>query len=267
MNKKLLLVLGLLGSMLLSSGAQAALSRGGEWEAQGVQRAYNIYGLTGLYYSTSPYGLPFGHFSFSASTISDDVFGTITPISVGFGLTDRFEIAITGKLVDSGGTTGVGDTDIYAKYRFRTQTQYLPAMAIMVGVTSPTSTFVAANETDVQTTKISLIAGSEARVTETMVIGFYLELQGIFRDSGQPTADRYTNINLGMMMPISDDDKLQLLIDTHTTTGKTIPTLGESDGSRVAMGIRYNTRLLKYSMGVETGGGGYRFLTTLTIEL
>lgn len=259
MKKSLIAVAGLMLAFLLPASLKAEQSSG--WVAEGVERGINTSGLTGLFLTNSAYTIGKGRFTLSGNSVSSSI--VLTPVSLTIGLSDTVEIAGTAKLFQAGSNTGSGDSDVYIKWRFKTQGEYSPAMALAAGVTLPSASNAIAQETTTMNTKLMLLASAEARLTETMAIGFYLDLQGIRTDWA---ATHYVG-NLGMMIPISDNDRLQFITEASVVSGLAAPVLTVDNGSSVIVGLRYASRNLKVSGGAEMGAQDNRSFINFGIEL
>jgi len=259
MKKSLFAVIGLLLVLFFPASSKAEPAAG--WVAEGVERGINSSGLTGLFLTNSAYTVGKGRFTLTGNSVSSSI--VVTPISLTIGLSDTVEIAGTGKLFQSGSTTGSGDSDVYIKWRFKTQGEFSPAMALVAGVTLPSASNAIAQETSNMNTKLMLLASAEARLTETMAIGLYMDLQGIRTD----WATTHYVANVGMMIPISDNDRLQFITEASVVSGLAAPVLTVSDGSSVIVGLRYASRSFKLSGGAEMGAQDNRSFINFGIEL
>ena len=111
------------------------------------------------------------------------------------------------------------------------------------------------------------VAGGEAQVSDNVVMGTYFNMTANFIDPGQATQNNYISSNLGFMMPISDNNKLQGFIDSRFVSGKTTPTISEADGVYYMIGLRYTGRFLKITGGIEEGGAVAKVIAGVTLEI
>ncbi len=237
-----------------------------------INRPVNIQGLTGLLFTNSAYTQPAGNVTFGLSVLAEDSSVPNFSIVQGgatmtVGLADTLEIGVKGKMIDKnlGSSTteevGAGDTDLLIKWRFLSQGEFMPALAVGLAWKFPTADVTKGlSEVKYEGVTLMAIATSEKRVEDT-VIGLYLEAQAVFNDQyhGQPrntTADtsymeKYGVVNAGLLVPISDDDHLQLMVEYNRVFKKDIETLYERNYSALTPGLRYVTENFNISVGVQ----------------
>ena len=232
-----------------------------------VNRPPNIHGLTGLMVTNSAYTQGAGHFALGASVLGEDSdtpdasllqgIGTLT-----IGLSDTVELGGKAKfLVANAGSSatqeeGLGDTEVALKWRFRGQSkgETIPAMAIGIGGIIPTGDSAKGfEEVRENGLKIMLIATSETPILEDSFIGVYFEAQAVFIDQitrdDPVTQENYGIINAGLLLPLSENNHSQWILEYNAVVDKDIPTLGEGDYTAFATAFRYVTANLNITVG------------------
>lgn len=238
-----------------------------DYEIVVINRPVNIQGLTGLLFTNSAYTQPAGSFTFGLSAIGEDSDvpdysivqggGTVT-----IGITDRIEVGIKGKMIATnlGSTTtrevGTGDTDLLLKWRFSSQGEIMPALAFGLGWTIPSDSEKGFSEVKYEGIKLMVIATGENRVLDDGFIGVYLEGQAVFIDqlhkTGQsPYKEKYGVINAGLLFPISDDNRVQFLLEYNAVVKKDIITLQDGNYNGVTAGLRFVTENFNISLGMQ----------------
>lgn len=267
MRKTIFAIVGLALILAMPAGAVAASKN--IYEVDEIQRATGENGLTGLYYTASPYTAGTG-LSANVHVVASSIAGTfttVTPASITLGLGDSIEISGASRLYSSGGVTAIGDSEFNFKYSFRSHSEVMPAMALGLGVILPTSNNVAASDVTSLSGKIMMILGGEANVSDTTVVGMYINATAYLIDWGQASQDNYLGFNFGLMAPISDNQRMQGFFEARNIQGKTGPTLSGDNGYTLMLGLRYATRFLKITGGVEHFGTGGRVITGVALEI
>jgi len=255
----------LLGLPLQSMAAEDS------YEAEGVYHGTAVNGMTGLYYTTSPYtvgtGISAAAYVEMASTTTTTTL--VTPATVTIGLGNVEFSAATRLYSDSASSvSATGDTEVYAKWKFRSLGESMPAMALAIGGTLPTATNAAARDVNQVGYKLMFIAGGDVQASTDTVIGTYFNLVYNAIDPGQATDEKYLTANFGLMMPISDNNKLQMFIDTRNNTAKSAATIGDgTPGTTLMIGFRYTGRFLKILAGVNTNSTGNKLISGLSFEI
>lgn len=233
-----------------------------------VYHPANIQGLTGLIVTNSAYTLPKGTFTFSLSGIGEN---SETPnysllqgiASITYGVTDRIEVGVRGKMlmsnVGSSETreSGMGDTDFLFKWRLTSQGEYLPAFALGVGVTIPTAEETKGySEVGHEGVRLMLIGAHEMEMPDGIVLGLYAEGQVVLIDQLEEKGsssyqEKYGVINLGVLIPVTEDNEWQVIAEFNSVSQKDIATLGETDYTAFMPGLRYVTPTLNMTVGVQ----------------
>ena len=270
MNKPFFAIAAFLLAFGVSSETLAAEVGDQSYEAEGIYHGISESGLTGLGFTVSPYTLGTG-LSASANVIAEATTGgtiLITEPSVTLGLGKSIEISARTALVTAPGLSELGDTEISAKYRFRALSETMPSMAIAASVILPTATNASVADVNELSGRLMVIAGGEVQVTDNMIVGMYVNYTETLVDPGSATQYSYQSANVGLMVPISDDKKLQGMFEAYLPTRKpTTTTLLGGSQSHYRLGLRYAGRFLKITGGIETGWVGTTVTGGVTFEL
>jgi hypothetical protein len=238
----------------LSTSAFAANPGEGKWVADEVFRASNSSGSTGLVKMNSAYTIRDGEMSINLGAASESVGGTDymhAPLAITYGVTDKTEFGLTAKYISASGalnTSGMAGGEAKMKWRFRSQTEYIPAMSLALGLMFPAGD-AALNEVSSWGARLNLLMASEAQITDTSYIGMYLDIGTTNIDGG---ADNYLNADFGLLFPVSDDKRLQLMLEFNSISGRTGTYLGTGNYSAITPGIRYASEGFKLTLGVES---------------
>lgn len=259
--KKLVGFLFLFSMLGASLGVHAANPGEGKWVAEQIYRGVNSNGMTGLIHMNSAYTVQNGEMAFTVGRTTFDVLGiqfSTTPASITYGLSNSSELGLFFNPVDSSAPqtliSGAADADIKFKWRFRNQSEYMPAMSIMVGATKATATILGVEESMLGL-KIHLLAASEASITDTFSIGMYIDVGSTSYRYESGTDPTYSETNFGLLFPISDNNKTQLIFEINTLNG-TIPTVGSVNLTATTYGFRYASTGLKITLGVQSISDG-----------
>lgn len=223
-----------------------------------IYRAPNLNGVTGLLIMDLPYtmggGITVAGGGSYAGTLTTPTaptggYKSLTTVvaAARIGFTDNFEIGVSSKsytMEPSTGTSeiGVGDTEGMIKWKFRNQNENLPAMALGFGVIAPTG-----DETKGFTNaknggaKLSVTAGAELPVFEDGYLGLYGEAIAVAIDKlggTTPYTDMYGVINLGVAIPISDDNHLSFFVEYNKLVKKDTLFGMESNHTIISPGLR-----------------------------
>lgn len=201
--------------MVLPLQAQAGRAGEGTFVADDLYRGINLFGVTGLINVNSAYTAGSGAWVFGGGLLvytTATATDTGTPATVTFGLGDRIEIGATGAAYTStSGAAGLADSEVSWKYRFRQQSEYMPAMALMFSYIAPTGAGGAVSPFVTVTGvggSVHLLMSSESNLTDTMIIGLYFDLGMRKVDAGNLTVTGF-----GIVLPMSDDNRFQLVAD------------------------------------------------------
>jgi len=270
MNKPIFAITAFLLAFGVSSTAIAAVADE-SYEVERIERGISESGLTGLTHAISPYTMGTG--------IAGTVNGGMQPVSgvgntillypsVTIGLGSRLEFSARTVLASAPGFSAVGDTEFSAKYRFRSLGEIMPAMALVTTVILPTANNVGATDVNTASGRIFVVAGGDVQATDNAVVGIYGNVGANFIDPGLATQNNYYTYSLGIMAPISDDNRLHAYIEYNVNPGKTTNTvIGRDWNGHLTLGARYTTKLLKFSAGVETGWSSAVLVAGVTFGL
>jgi hypothetical protein len=233
-----------------------------------VNRPVNVQGLTGLITTNSAYTQPKDSMVIGLSALAENSakpdFSIIQGIAtVTGGVSDRIELGLKTKVIATNigrsetRKTGAGDTDLLFKWRLSSEGEMMPAMALGLACTLPTGeTSKGLSEVKNEGIRIMVIGTSEREMPGDYVFGLYFEGQLVFIDQLQrpadsPYADRYGVINAGVLFPITDDRRLQAIVEYNQVAKKDTVTLYDEDFIAVMPGLRYVTPTLNISLGVQ----------------
>ncbi len=250
-----------------------------------VNRPVNIQGLTGLIITNSAYTQKKGAFTVGLSTLAEDsrtpnfsiVQGIVTAT---YGATDSIELGLKAKMIASNlgssstRETGAGDTDLLFKWRFMNQGKELPAIAFGMGLTLPTGDKDKGfSECEHEIIRLMLIGTHEQEMPGNIVLGLYAEGQVVLVDQNSSSSmkDKYGVINAGILLPIVENNRLQLILEYNLVFDKDIQTLYEGDYHALTPGLRYVTPQLNITAGVQfmrkedtTAGNDQRYVGTIS---
>lgn len=268
--KKLAKFLFIFNALIVSLGAHAANPGEGRWVAEEVFRSANTGAMTGLVHMNSAYTVREGELQVNVGFTSESIGGvsyTQAPLTITYGLSDNKEVGLVARYISSSsGVAGLGGAEIKLKWRFRRQTEYLPATAILIGLMAPTGP-AALNEVSSFGLRVHGLASSEANVTDTFYIGMYLDVGVVLLDPGTGTADNYLDISAGLLFPISDDNRLQAMLEYNSVSRRAVAYLGSSNYTSFAPALRYATKSFKTTLGAELRSNGATKITaTLGFE-
>ncbi len=232
-----------------------------------VNRPVNIQGLTGLIITNSAYTQEKGAFTVGLSGLAENSrtpdFSIVQGIATAtYGATDRIELGLKAKMIatnlgsSSTRQTGVGDTDLLFKWRLTNQGKDLPAIAFGMGVTLPTGDKDKGfRECEHEVIKLMLIGSHEQEMPGNIVLGLYVEGQVVLVDQLNKNSsnmdEKYGVINAGILLPIVENNRLQLILEYNLVTDKDIPTLYEGNYTALTPGLRYVTPRLNITAGVQ----------------
>lgn len=268
--KKWVKFLFLFSMLVASLGAHGANPGEGRWVAEEVFRSANTGGMTGLINMNSAYTVRDGELQFNVGLIVESAGGVAyvqTPVTITYGLSDTKELGLSTRFIrSSNGFTGVGGAEMKLKWRFRRQTEYLPASAFIFGLIAPVGP-TELNEVSSWGARFHILAASESSVTESFFIGMYFDLGAALIDPGAATAQNYYDLNIGFLFPISDDNRLQALFEFNSISGRTLTYLGTDNYSGSTVGIRYASESFKMTMGAQSrSNGSVKFTGTIGFE-
>jgi hypothetical protein len=231
-----------------------------------INRPPNIQGLTGLMVTNSAFTRPAGTLAVGGSAMIEDSgkpdYSVIqVPITLTFGITETIEAGFKAKYVNYGKNTeaGLGDTELAVKWRGQTHSSTFPELAVgMAGILPTASESKGLNDVKNWGVKVIALATSETSIASGSVLGIYLETQAVFIDGfsyGKKTntQDRYGVINVGVLLPVSTNNRFQTMIELSDTLGKkrSRTALGEGDQMSITPALRYVTDTLSVTAGAQ----------------
>ena len=233
---------------------------------QVINRPPNIQGLTGLLVMNSAFTRPAGTLAVGASALVEDSktpdYSVVqVPITLTYGITDTIEAGIKVKYVNYAKSleSGPGDSELAVKWRLNTHSATSPELAIgLAGILPTADDTKGLNDVVNWGAKFMVLATSETRIGDNSFLGIYLETQAVFIDgfsagNGTNTQDRYGVINIGLLLPISESNRLQAMLELSDNVRKrhTRTVLAEGDQSGVTPALRYVTDTLSVTAGIQ----------------
>ncbi len=210
-----------------------------------------------------------------------------TPITLTFGITETIEAGIKTKYVDYERATprasksGLGDTELAVKWRWDTHSVTFPELAVgLAGIMPTASDSKGLNDVTNWGVKVMALATSETRISDGSFLGIYLESQAVFIDgfsAGHTTSmqDRYGVVNVGVLLPLSTDNRFQAMIELSKTLGRAHykTALAEGDQLGITPALRYVSDALSFTAGaqfLQKDSNGYedtvRWIGTLSYQ-
>jgi hypothetical protein len=233
-----------------------------------VNRPVNVQGLTGLIITNSAYTQPKGSVVIGLSAMAENSKVPDFSIIQGMatltgGITERIEVGARAKVIATNlgssetRKTGIGDTDLLIKWRATSAGETLPAIALGLAFTLPTGdSSKNLREVKREGLRFMVIGTTEKEMAGDYFIGIYFEGQLVFNDqlsnpSSSPYADKYGIFNAGVLFPLTNDRRLQAIVEYNTVVKKDVVTLYDADFSALMPGLRYVTPNLNISLGVQ----------------
>jgi hypothetical protein len=241
----------------LSTSAYAANPGEGKWVADEVFRASNSSASTGLVHMNSAYTIRDGEMSINLGFASETDSGSGTdyihvPLAITYGITDKTEFGLTAKYINaSAGPSGMAGGEAKMKWRFRNQSEYLPAMSLAFSLMFPAGD-AALNEVNSWGARLNFLMASEAQITDNSYIGMYVDVGATSINDSATGPDDYLNADFGLLFPISDDKRLQLMLEFNSISGRTNTYLGTGDYNAITPGLRYASEGFKLTLGAQS---------------
>jgi hypothetical protein len=185
------------------------------------------------------------------------------PVTLTFGITDMIEAGIKIKYVDYDIMTpkasegGFGDSEVAVKWRWKTHSATSPELAIgLAGIIPTGSEPKGLNDVTNWGAKFMVMASSETKIFTNSFLGLYLEAQAVYIDEGNTktsTQDRYGVINAGVLLPVSTNNRLQIMLELNDTLYKnnTKTALAEGDQLGITPALRYVTDSMCFTAGAQ----------------
>jgi hypothetical protein len=242
---------------------------GADSELLVVNRPVDTQGLNGLLFMNSAFTQPAGHVAvgtfllYEKSTGLPQSFSIIQGgASLTMGITNAIEVGVKGKGVRlnykglSSPEIGQGDTDVLVKWKILSQEESHPALALGFAWSFPTGDKTKGlNEINEESVRFMLMASKEKRFLDNSFIGVYLEAQEVMNDVSRESSalyDKYAVFSAGALFPISDDNRVQAMLEYGRTYKKGSATFGTyKDYSGLTPGLRFVTEHLNVSAGIQ----------------
>lgn len=231
-----------------------------------VNHPVNTSGLTGLLFTTAPYTLNTGTVEVGVSLLSEnsvkpDFSITQYPLSVTVGLPHNAEFAVRSSYfsIREGPTSTThavrktGDVNLFYKWNFLPpkEDSIRPAFALILGGSLPTGKNTerkidAVNHWGV---RAGISGGTEISWKEH-ILGIYADAQAVGQDLTEKRInDLYGIYNVGLLLPISKYQNLQMFMEYSVVEGrKRIPL----DGGNYS-GLTYGLRLVSEQFNLTIG--------------
>ncbi len=268
--KKLIQYLFVFNVLVASMGVHAANPGEGRWVADEVFRSANIGALTGLLHMNSAYTVRDGELQINVGLTTESAGGTSyaqVPLAITYGLGNNKELGfVTRYTSPSTGAAGMGGAELKFKWRFRRQTEYLPATALAFGLLIPTGP-ANLNEVSSWGVRFAGLAASEANLADTFYIGMYMDIGLTLIDPGSATSQRYGDASIGLLFPISDDGRLQAMMEFNYIGGRSTAYLGSTNYTAITPAIRYASKSFKMTLGAQIRSNNVtKIIATLGFE-
>jgi len=152
--------------------------------------------------------------------------------------------------------SGVGDVNLSLKWRFMDASPDLnfPGFALSVSVFLPTGDPQKGLGTvDAWGLKALIVSSAEAEIalpSSTILMGFYTNAGIYIQDSGDSTQERHGIIDLGILLPLNDTKRIQLLLEGNARIRR--ETRGrETEYGAGTIGLRYVLKNLTFTGAVQ----------------
>jgi hypothetical protein len=256
-----------------------------------LDRVTNFQGTTGLFWMNTAYTVGAGDFRATAMVAYDNVdavysydtaTGIVTnygealilyaPLSATLGLSDKIEVGVLGKsyTVDYDSSlvsdeSGAGDAEGTIKWRFASQTENMPAMAGLLTVIGRTGDKDKPfREVEKFGFKLGLAMSSELLIGNDTPVGFHIELQAVSVDPTDDDSlkqDKYSYINAGIALPISDNNRLVAIAETSSLGNANTDLLGYQQGLITeqvvsTFGVRYTWKYINAGIAASSVDSG-----------
>ena len=256
------LIAWLLCLVLLGPHAAAAQ----EQELDVINRPVNVRGLTGFLVTTSPYTMPAGSFEISLGALSeqsnrpDFSLNQMPSLACTYGWSRVSELSFKTSYVHTSfgqerQARGAGDVDLSWKmnvYR-PAESGSTPAVSVfftgMLPLTNKSETSIGG--VNHWGAKLGVSAGRELSWGE-QVIAISADAQVILRDLNDDRfRDRYSEVNIGLLLPISKSRNLQVIAEYGIVNGVDKETVDMVDHTALAFGLRLVTEKFNMTIGSQ----------------
>jgi len=233
---------------LVTCNAQAIGWEEDDLAAKGVYRGLNSQGMTGLFVTSSAYSLKRKQFEASMGAILErsttGFSGNAYPIQFAYGLTNSFELGIGVAQIESSATgSGLSSVEVHSKWRFKEQAPDSPIAAAIAGTIIIPTGKNQLNEVNDWGVRLHAIVTSETNLDNGKYIGRYGELVLTTNDLMTSTVktDSYYAVNAGLLYPLSDNRKLQVVLEGGSVFGRDVSYLGTTNYLSLLLGLRYSS--------------------------
>lgn len=264
-----------------------------------LDRVTNFQGTTGLFWMNTAYTVGAGDFRATAMASEEKVdaiysydpatplippvnngSGTITsiPISATLGLSQNIEFGVVATTYNVefdnsliSDESGVGDAEGTLKWKFGSQGENLPALAGLLTVIGRTGDKDKPfREVEKYGVKLGIVLSSEMFIGNDTPVGFHIEAQAVSidpTDDNSAKHDSYSYINVGIAMPISDDNRLILIAETSSLNNANNDFLEYTQGivsEQVVSiaGIRYTWKYINIGIAASSVDSGVSGVST-----
>lgn len=242
-------LVGIIASMSLMAADDDGFTSEG-YLGMDIHRLPSAEGTTGLFLMTNAYTLDAGEARINGTVIYNDLNGAdeqiFVPATFTLGITDRFEfgamIPTVDETISGSSSTGTGDGTLLLKYRFHTQNENLPELALMAGAQLPTASETQFEEVEDFASIFGILASFELPWFES-ILGIHFEYKAVSidpRSDTSPYQDDYNIVSFGLNAPISDGGRLNFIAEHQTVQDKNLLV---DNISRNLFGFRY---MMKY---------------------
>jgi hypothetical protein len=238
-------LVGIIASMPLLAAGEDGFTRDGYLGAD-AHRLPSAEGTTGLFLMTTAYTLDAGEARIGGTILYNDLNGAderITiPATFTLGITDRFElgamIPTLEENISGTSNSGTGDGTVLLKYRFHSQSESFPEMALMGGMQLPTASETQFEEVEDFALIMGILGSFEVPFFQS-VLGIHFEFKGVNIDPRSDTSiyqDDYNLFAFGLNLPVSDGGRLNFIAESRTVQDRTDPA---DNGTTILGGFRY----------------------------
>jgi len=233
-----------------------------------VNRPVNIYGLSGLLFTTAPYTLPLNTVEAGVSIISEN---SEVPnyriseytVSFAMGVPGNAEFACRSSYYElredpvtaSAVQRKTGDLEVSYKWNFLapSESSFRPALSVQVAGMIPTQDSSDRNFNTVSQwgMRLGLSAGTEIAWGDH-VVAIYADAEVNGKDpASQQKRDFFEFANAGILLPISKYQNLQMLAEYSLVYGKNRTLYDSGDYSGITYGIRLVNERFNLTIGTQ----------------
>jgi hypothetical protein len=234
-------------------------------ELELINRPVNMFGLTGLVFTTAPFTLPKRAIEIAAATLSENstvpdfTVSELPVLSISAGIAQNTELALRSSqfhmTLNQGETRkGMGDTELSYKWNFLPQIESSPrpAVALIVTGIAPTgdrnlNLGMAAH----WGAKFGLSVGSEITWGDHVLLAC-ADGQIVVHDStDERFRDTYGMLNVGLLYPISKYRNLQVIAEYNMVNGIDKISAVGGDYTALTFGLRMVSERFNLTIGSQ----------------